>query len=551
MGAPQGIDTSRKVAELLQQTISELDKNNLVQEINLESTLPPDDPKSNSPNAHVFITIQISVAYITTRVSDFVECGVKPLQCERKRVIVDFSSPNVAKEMHVGHLRSTIIGDTICRMLEFAGHTVERVNHVGDWGTQFGMLIAHLKNVFPDFSTTPPPISDLQQFYREAKKVFDEDENFKSNAHAEVVRLQSGDHQSRRAWQQICDVSRREFEKVYSRLGVQLTEVGESFYNEHIPAVLDHLEELGISKVQDGATVIFPSGTKLPHPLIVKKSDGGFGYDSTDMAAIWYRVLEKRADWVIYVTDAGQAAHFELIFAAAKDAGWVSEQRIDHCPFGLVCGSDGKKFKTRSGEVTRLVDLLDEAVSRMEAELRKRWEEELQGEEEILDETKLIDTARKMGYAAVKYADLKSNRTSNYVFSFDRMLDPRGNTSVYLHYAGVRLASVFRKAVAKGINLEEIIITGSDITLSTPSEIALAFQLARFHEVVERALEELLPSLICDYVYAISSNLARFYFECKILNSPEQNSRLQLVRATQLVIQKCFDILGIGYIDKC
>lgn len=407
---PAAIKAPKDVAETLAAAMQECDSEGIFAKV---------EPVAG------FVNIWISKSWQAARVQNIVKYGVLPPPTEKKKAIVDFSSPNVAKEMHVGHLRSTIIGDTICRMLEFSGHEVERVNHVGDWGTQFGMLISHLKAVFPDYATKPPPIADLQQFYKDAKKIFDEDEDFKKRAHEEVVRLQSGDGSSRYAWGQICDVSRREFEKVYGRLEVKLTEVGESFYNEYIPPVLEHLQQTGVTSDSDGALVIFPPGTVHEQPLIVRKSDGGFGYDSTDMAAVWYRLFEKQAKWIVYVTDAGQASHFELIFAAAKYAGWVEPAtRIDHVPFGLVCGPDGKKYKTRSGDVVRLVDLLDEAVSRMYAVTvehnterveRTKAEAEAHGhvaEDVALSDEEIREASRVLGYGAVKYADLKRDRKS-------------------------------------------------------------------------------------------------------------------------------------------
>jgi len=500
-----------------------------------------------------FINIFVAPAYLESTVNSILRHGPMPPPCAPKRVVVDFSSPNVAKEMHVGHLRSTIIGDTISRLLEFCGHRVDRVNHVGDWGTQFGMLIGHLKNVFPDYATKPPPIGDLQQFYKDAKKVFDDDEAFKKVAHAEVVRLQAGDADSRFAWRQICEVSRREFEKVYSRLQVELEEVGESFYNEYIPPVIRHLTEIGVAHDSDGAMVIFPPGTKHEQPLIVRKSDGGFGYDSTDMAAVWYRLLELQADWLVYVTDAGQSQHFELIFAAARQAGWVGDKRLDHCPFGLVCGDDGKKFKTRSGEVTRLVDLLDEAVTRMEATLRERWDADVAaGKLEPYTDEELLETARVMGYGAVKYADLKGGRVNDYIFSYERMLDDKGNTAVYLLYAGARLSSIQRKAAAtSGASAAELVASGAGVALSMPTELELALALARFGETVEFTTQTLLPNKLCEYVHDVCVKFTAFYLECKVIEEDAVNqSRLLLVRAAQLVIKKANELLGIGYVDK-
>jgi len=525
---PEGMKTSRDVASKLCTAMLTADSDSILADVQVAGG--------------GFINISLSRQWLSDRVMQVVLYGALPPLAQKKRVIVDFSSPNVAKEMHVGHLRSTIIGDTLCRLLTFCGHEVQRVNHVGDWGTQFGMLIAHLKAVFPDFGSRPPPINDLQQFYREAKGVFDSDEAFKKTAHEEVVRLQSGDGASRAAWQQICQVSRTEFEKVYSRLNVELEEIGESFYNEYIPPVIAHLTEIGIATESGGAKVIFPPGSKHEQPLIVTKSDGGFSYDSTDMAAVWYRLLERKADWLVYVTDAGQAPHFELVFLAAKAAGWATEAHtLTHCPFGLVCGEDGKKFKTRSGDVVRLVDLLDEAVTRMLAEMRNR--------EVDMSEEELVRTAKVLGYGAVKYADLKGNRVSDYRFSFDRMLDPKGNTAVYLLYAGARIESIHRKA---GVDLDALIASGATVDLAHEAELNLGRMLLRFQEVIEQAVspDSLLPSVLCEYVYNLCETLNKFYQPCKVIGSAEQNSRLLLLLACKRVMQKSYELLGIGFLDR-
>jgi len=505
-----------------------------------------------------FINIFLSERWLAERVKAIVTHGVLPPPSRQLEVVVDFSSPNVAKEMHVGHLRSTIIGDTICRLLEFCGHHVRRVNHVGDWGTQFGMLIAHLKNVFPNYSSEPPPIANLQQFYKDAKLLFDKDEAFKKTAHEEVVKLQAGDGNSRYAWEQICNVSRREFEKIYSRLEVDLQEVGESFYNEYIPGVVAHLEEIGLAKPTDEdaegrcAKVIFPPGSKHENPLIVTKSDGGYGYDSTDMAAIWYRIFELRADWLVYVTDAGQGPHFDLIFEAARAAGWVTQQRLDHCPFGMVCDEHGKKYKTRSGEVVRLVDLLDEAVHRMRDGMEaRRVEAEASGayggRAPNMAAEEMDHASRVLGYGAVKYADLKGNRNSNYNFSYERMLDPKGNTAVYLLYAGARISSILRNAP---VTPAQLVAMGAAVELGCEEETALAREILRFQEVVEDATATLLPNTLCEYAYGLCGQFTKFYQVCRVIDSPQQNSRILMLSALEGVLRKTYRLLGLGYLER-
>ncbi|EOY30618.1 Arginyl-tRNA synthetase, class Ic isoform 1 [Theobroma cacao] len=463
-----------------------------------------------------------------------------------KRAVVDFSSPNIAKEMHVGHLRSTIIGDTLARMLEFSKVEVLRRNHVGDWGTQFGMLIEFLFEKFPNFEdANETAIGDLQAFYKASKQRFDADPAFKEKAQQAVVRLQGGEDKYRRAWAQICEISRNEFHKVYQRLGVHLEEKGESFYNPYIPEVIEALTKQGLVEESQGARVIFIEGVNIP--LIVVKSDGGFNYASTDLAALWYRLNEEKADWIIYVTDVGQQQHFDMVFKAAKRAGWLphgdgSYPKTSHVGFGLVLGEDGKRFRTRNTEVVRLVDLLDEAKSRSKAALIERGKGEEWTEEEI------ESTAEAVGYGAVKYADLKNNRLTNYTFNFDQMLNDKGNTAVYLLYAHARICSIIRRS---GKDIEELKNKGT-VVLGHKDERDLGLHLLQFAEVVEEACTNLLPNVLCDYLYNLSEIFSKFYSnpECKVIGSDMETGRLLLCEATAVVMRKCFNLLGITPIYK-
>ncbi|MDP6834254.1 MAG: arginine--tRNA ligase, partial [Prochlorococcaceae cyanobacterium ETNP1_MAG_9] len=367
-------------------------------------------------------------------------------------VVLDFSSPNIAKEMHVGHLRSTIIGDSIARVLEFRGHKVIRLNHVGDWGTQFGMLITHLKTVAPEALTTANAVElgDLVKFYRQAKQRFDEDIVFQKKSREEVIKLQNGDSEALKAWKLICDQSRREFEQIYDRLDIRLIERGESFYNPYLREVIDDLNTDNLLVVDDGAKCVFLEGISGKDgkalPMIIQKRDGGFNYATTDLAAIRYRFQSAPkgdgANRVIYVTDAGQANHFAGVFQIAQRANWIPQGgRIEHVPFGLVQGENGKKLKTRSGDTVRLRDLLDEAIDRAETDLRLRLKKEGRAESEPF----IKHVASTVGIAAVKYADLSQNRVTSYQFSFDKMLALQGNTAPYLLYALVRIAGIARK----------------------------------------------------------------------------------------------------------
>ena len=433
-------------------------------------------------------------------------------------VVVDFSSPNIAKEMHVGHLRSTIIGDSLARVLEFRGHPVLRLNHVGDWGTQFGMLITHLKQVAPEALDTADAVDlgDLVAFYRQAKQRFDDDEVFQTTSREEVVKLQGGDPVSLKAWGLLCDQSRREFQKIYDRLDIRLSERGESFYNPYLESVVADLEAAGLLVVDDGARCVFLEGVSgkdgKPLPVIVQKSDGGFNYATTDLAAIRYRFGAAPegdgARRVIYVTDAGQANHFAGVFQVARRAGWLPEDsRLEHVPFGLVQGEDGKKLKTRAGDTVRLRDLLDEAVERAEADLRRRLEEEGRSE----DEAFIQHVATTVGLAAVKYADLSQNRITNYQFSFDRMLALQGNTAPYLLYAVVRIAGIARK----GGDLEGGAEGG--LHFSEPQEWALVRELLKFDAVIAEVEEELLPNRLCTYLFELCQVFIRFFDQVPLL----------------------------------
>jgi arginyl-tRNA synthetase len=484
-------------------------------------------------------------------------------------VIVDFSSPNIAKEMHVGHLRSTIIGDSLARVLEFRGHPVLRLNHVGDWGTQFGMLITHLKQVAPEALDTADAVDlgDLVAFYRQAKQRFDDDPAFQAAAREEVVRLQGGDPLTLRAWRLLCDQSRREFQKIYDRLGIRLSERGESFYNPYLPAVVDDLRAAGLLVVDDGAGCVFLEGVSgkdgAPLPLIVQKSDGGFNYATTDLAAIRYRLAPPPdgdgARRLIYVTDAGQSAHFAGVFQVARRAGWIGAGvRVEHVPFGLVQGEDGKKLKTRAGDTVRLRDLLDEAVERAEADLRRRLAEE--GRQE--DDRFIQHVATTVGLAAVKYADLSTNRITNYQFSFDRMLALTGNTAPYLLYALVRIAGIARRGAAQGdgqaaglaAGPADGVVAGKSGTLqfTEPQEWALARELLKFDAVIAEVEEELLPNRLCSYLFELSQVFNRFYDQVPVLRAeePARSARLALCRLCADTLRLGLGLLGIETLER-
>ncbi|KAL5768720.1 hypothetical protein ACOSQ2_015503 [Xanthoceras sorbifolium] len=509
--------------------------------------LPPSEMiESCSVAGPGFVNVVLSKNWIAKNIQKMLIDGIETWapRLQVKKAVVDFSSPNIAKEMHVGHLRSTIIGDSLARMLEFSNVEVLRRNHVGDWGTQFGMLIEYLFEMFPNFEdVNETAIGDLQAFYKASKQRFDSDPAFKERAQKAVVSLQGGEPKYHKAWARICEISRKEFDKVYKRLKIQIEEKGESFYNPYIPGIIETLSEQGLVEESQGARVIFIEGVNIP--LIVVKSDGGYNYASTDLTALWYRLNEEKAEWIIYVTDVGQQQHFDMVFSAAKRAGWLPADgstypKVSHVGFGLVLGEDGKRFRTRSSEVVRLVDLLDEAKSRSKTELIKR------GKDEEWTEDELEQTVEAVGYGAVKYADLKNNRLTNYTFNFDQMLNDKGNTAVYLLYAHARICSIIRKSKK---DIEELKNTDS-LVLDHADERALGLHLLQFSEVVEEACSNLLPNVLCEYLYNLSENFTRFYSNCQVVGSAEETSRLLLCEATARVMRKCFHLLGIEPVYK-
>lgn len=500
-----------------------------------------------------FINFTLKPKYLEAQLSAIQKdsrLGIAPTK-HPQRVVIDFSSPNIAKEMHVGHLRSTVIGDSIARILEFQGHDVLRINHVGDWGTQFGMLIAYLREVCPEVLTTANAVDlgDLVTFYRKAKQRFDEDEAFQETARQEVVKLQTGAEDSRRAWQLLCEQSRREFQAIYDLLDIQLIERGESFYNPLLPGVVEDLNKLGLLVEDNGAQCVFlkefTNREGEPLPLIVRKSDGGYNYAATDLAALRYRIQQDQANRIIYVTDAGQANHFAQVFQVAQRADWIPDDvELVHVPFGLVLGEDGKKLKTRSGESVRLRDLLDEAIAHARADLEDRLNKEGRNETEEF----IAHVASVTGIGAVKYADLCQNRISNYVFSYDKMLALIGNTAVYLLYAYVRVQGISREG---NINFEQM-GANAPILLQQEAELALAKHLLRLSEVLSEVEQDLLPNRLCQYLYELSQKYNQFYDQCPVLKAEEplRTSRLVLCDLTAQTLKLGLSLLGVQVLER-
>jgi arginyl-tRNA synthetase len=499
-----------------------------------------------------FINLTLKPAYLEhwlRQIQSDPRLGIA-LTAQSARVVVDFSSPNIAKEMHVGHLRSTIIGDAIARILEFQGHDVLRLNHVGDWGTQFGMLITYLREVCPEALVTSDAVDlgDLVAFYKKAKQRFDEDEAFKETARQAVVKLQSGDAESIKAWQLLCEQSRHEFQVIYDWLDINLTERGESFYNPYLSDVLTGLTQANLLVEDAGAQCVFLEGFTNkegePMPLIVKKSDGAFNYATTDLAAVRYRIEQDKAERILYVTDAGQSSHFAQFFQVAQRAGWVPQTvTLTHVPFGLVQGEDGKKLKTRSGDTVRLKDLLDEAIARTRADLHQR----LQAEDRTETEEFVEHAAQTIGLDAVKYADLSQNRTSNYIFSYDKMLALQGNTAPYMLYAYVRIQGISRKG---DINFEHL--SDAPITLRAEAELTLAKHILQMADIIEQVSQDLLPNRLCQYLFELSQKFNQFYDQCPVLQAdePERTSRLLLCELTARSLKLGLSLLGIKTLER-
>jgi len=485
-------------------------------------------------------------------------------------VVVDYSAPNLAKEMHVGHLRSTIIGDALVRMLDFAGHKVIRQNHVGDWGTQFGMLVTHMRDVcaerFVDAEIQtiiemidPELIQDLEEFYRQAKVRFDTEPDFARRSREAVVQLQSGDQKTLDLWRAFLEVSLEHCNTVYRRLRVLLNDNyvrGESAYNDELPKIVDALKAKRLLKESEGAQCVFLPGfvakDGTPLPLIVQKSDEGYLYSTTDLAAIRYRVDRLHADRILYVVDARQALHFRMLFECAYQADFAErgKHKLEHVAFGTMMGLDGKPFKTREGGTVKLMDLLDEAERRaFDLVTAKNAEDVALDRAQPLSDEQKKDIAHKVGIGAVKYADLAQNRTSDYVFSWDKMLSLAGNTAPYMQYAYARVRSIFRKG---GHEAEDHRADAGPIPLVAPEELALGKRLLRFPETLDRALEGYQPNVVAAYLYDLAQAFTAFYEACPVLKSeaPVRRARLRLCDLVARVIAKGLDLLGIEVADR-
>lgn len=464
-------------------------------------------------------------------------------------VVLDYSGPNVAKEMHVGHLRSSVIGDALARTLDFLGHRVIRQNHLGDWGTQFGMLIQYLVEKYDRYLEAAQSgklnaqIGDLNIFYRNAKARFDEDSDFADRSRQRVVSLQAGDEETLAIWRFLVIESARHFNAVYRRLGVTLTDADvrpESFYNDQLAAVVAELKEKKIALESEGATCVFVEG--FDAPLVIQKSGGGYGYATTDLAAIRFRTATLGARRIAYVVDARQRDHFAMVFDTAKRAGWLDHATAEHVQFGTILGEDGKPFKTRSGETVKLVDLLDEAQQRAAKIVTEKNPDLAEGDREHV--------ARVVGIGAVKYADLSSDRVKDYVFSWDRMLAMEGNTAPYLQYAYARIRSIFRKGVAP--ESPGTAVPGF-FHIDHPAERTLVLTLVQFGGVIRSVAGRLEPHHLCNYLYTLAAAFSGFYENCPVLKADtdaQRRSRLALCDLTARTLKQGLGLLGIEVLDR-
>ena len=517
----------RAVAEAL---LAELDLRDLCVEGGIEVAGPG------------FINLTLRDEVLAAALSEMLaepELGVP--QAELRDVcVVDYASPNIAKEMHVGHLRSSIIGDTLCRVLEFRGHRVIRQNHIGDWGTPFGMLIEHLVDVQEQGAASLDP-SQLGDFYRAARVKFDQDPGFADRARQRVVSLQAGDAATLALWQEFVDSSKRYMAAVFERLGVQLADSdvrGESFFNDQLPKIAADLEARGIAVVDDGALCVFPKGflgrEGEPLPLIVRKKDGGFGYGATDLAALRFRQEDLGGTRLLYVVGSPQQQHLAMVFEVAKEAGWLKAPvRAEHVGFGSVLGDDRKMLKSRSGENIKLIELLDEAVERAHSAVLEKNPE--------LPEAERRAVARQVGIGAVKYADLSSDRIKDYVFDWKRMVAFEGNTGPYLQYAHARIHSIFRKAAADGG------ASAGLLEVRAAAERALALELLSFGRALREVEATLEPHKLCGYLYGLASSFSTFFEACPVLRAEptERASRLVLCELTARVLATGLNLLGI------
>ena len=507
------------------------------------------DPIANVSSISGFVNVSAKPEWLSDSLSTLLSDQRLGIELEKPLTFaIDYSAPNVAKEMHVGHLRSTVIGDSIVRMLEFKGHRAIRENHVGDWGTPFGMLIEHLLDLGEDRAANELGVGDLDSFYKQARVKFVSDDEFADRSRSRVVLLQGGDSETLRLWRILVDESMRYFNEVYSMLGVLLTDEdirGESCYHDLLPEVVERLKKVGILEESEGADVVFPGGwvnrEGEPLPMIIRKADGGYNYSTSDLACIIDRVERLGCDGFLYVVGTPQKQHFEMVFQVAKQAGFMDDNhQAVHVNFGSVLDTDGKVLKSREGEVIKLHDLLEEAIRRADDAINEK-NPELVGDERD-------QVARTVGIGAVKYADLSTERTKDYVFDWERMLSFDGNTAPYLQYAYARICSIFRKWGGDRESLRDAVFV-----LSNSQELTLSRRLAEFPSIFDNSFDTFSPHKLCTHLHSIASAFASFYENCNVLKEEDDDiakSRLALCELTARELQLGLGIMGIDVPER-
>ncbi|EUD69044.1 arginyl-tRNA synthetase [Plasmodium inui San Antonio 1] len=536
-GKELNVENAQKLSQMIIENISE----NFFDEI------------KSSPQG--FITVKLSKEYIEKSLlklykNNKIEISVNINEVKSgndgdyNRVLVDFSSPNIAKEMHVGHLRSTILGDSICRIFEFLNVETLRVNHIGDWGTQFGMIINYIVSNYPNFKENMPELTNLTSLYQEAKKMYDTDKEFEKNSKNYAIKLQNSDEDCLFIWRKLCESSKKEFDKIYKILDINLEYVGESHYISMISSVLQMLKDKQLlTKVGDA---ICYQSENFKVPLFLQKSNGGYGYDSTDVAAIHYRLKELNSDCLIYVTDNGQSSHFETLFEIARKANWASEKtQLVHVGFGLVLNADNKKFKTRSGTNIKLINLINEGTERAKKDFLERIQLKSEEEKSYFKGIDIDQLSEELCVSAIKYFDIKQHRNTDYKFSYDNMLNVKGNTGLYIIYAYSRMCSIFRKC---SLDMDEL--SKDELNLVSPYEVNLGLHILKFPDVFYFILKNMLIHKLAEYTYDLTTTFTAFYENCKVLKSENEKTRLILCAIAKSLLQICLRLLGLKAIEK-
>lgn len=517
--------TNLELNKIIMNIIDELKKHNI-------------DAEKLGANVGIYVPNKKLVQYLK-------EQNINKYEKMNETILIDFSSPNIAKNLHVGHLRSTIIGDTICNLFELFNAKVLRINHIGDFGTHFGMLINYMYLKYPDFKTNTPNIESLHTFYKNAKKLFDENADFKQESLNKVVLLQKGDNDIVNAWNLICNISKKSYNDIYSRLNIKITDVGESFYKDLIPDVIEELKNKNILIEDKGAYVV--KNETIKHPLVVVKKDGGYTYGATDITAIKYRLLNLKVKHIYYVVGQAQDKHLEHVFCIAKRAGWLTNQIVKHIPFGLVLDEHGKVMKSRYHDTIPLKSLLDESII--------QTEKKIMNNKSSLSKQELNDVIHKVGYGAIKYADLSVKRISDYKFSYEKMLSLKGNTILYLMYSYIRFKSIIKKA---NIMLDEI----KEINLNTIHEKKLCVHILNYKNIINKVKKDFMINNLCQYAYELATLTAKMASNVRCINYKKINneftneiesintSYLYLCYKVILIMEQIFKILNIKTIDK-